>query len=112
MSIEQRGRAGRYLRYARRKAGLTQAQLADAAGVPQSVIGRIESGASTPRFDTLDRLLNACGYALEPAPRTGIGVDRTLIAPALAVSAEERARAAVEHARGVAAFREAAGVSS
>ena len=90
MSIELRGRPGRYLRYARRKSGLTQVELGERAGVPQSVVARIESGASMPRFDTLDRLLNACGYALELAPRIGVGVDRTLMEPALAVSALER----------------------
>lgn len=94
MSTRSRGRPGRYLRYARRKAGLTQTELGERAGVPQSVIARIESGASMPRFDTLDRLLNACGYALELTPRIGIGVDRTLMEPALEASAAERLEAA------------------
>ncbi len=108
MSIEQRGRPGRLLRYARRKAGLTQAELGERAGVPQSVIARIESGASTPRFDTLDRLLNACGYALELAPRIGVGVDRTLMEPALEVSARDRLEAAAAQSAALEEFRAAA----
>ncbi len=102
MSIKQRGRPGRYLRYARRKAGYTQAELAGRAGVPQSVIGRIESGASMPRFDTMDRLLNACGYGLELEIRAGAGVDRTLIEPLVAATPAHRAQLATEQARGVA----------
>ena len=111
MNIGQRGRPGRYLRYARRKAGLTQKDLGERAGVPQSVIARIESGASMPRFDTLDRLLNACGFALELSVRTGTGIDRTLIEPMLAVDPVARARLAADHALGVGAMREAAGRS-
>lgn len=34
------------LREARERAGMTQQQLADASGVPQSVISRIESGVT------------------------------------------------------------------
>ena len=110
MNPERRGRPGRYLRYARRKARLTQAELGERAGVPQSVVARIESGASMPRFDTLDRLLNACGYALELAPRIGIGVDRTLMEPLLAAAPGERGEYAADAARAVDELREAATV--
>ena len=59
------------LRRARRAASLTQAELADRAGVPQSTIGRIESGQAVPRVDMLSRLLALCGWDLraEAAPR-------------------------------------------
>lgn len=99
--MTNRGRPGRYLRYARRKVGLTQAELAIRAGVPQSVIARIESGASMPRFDTLDRLLNACGFSLELAPRVGLGVDRSMIEPRVAATPIDRAITAAEQARAV-----------
>lgn len=36
------------VREARRRAGLTQAMLAERAGVPQSTVSRIESDARTP----------------------------------------------------------------
>jgi predicted transcriptional regulator len=85
--------AGRVLRQARRRAGLTQRQLAEKASVPQSVIARIESRAVIPRVDTIDRLLEACGEGLESAPRPGRGVDRTLFK--LQLAPDERARVAV-----------------
>jgi predicted transcriptional regulator len=69
--------AARVLRQARRRAGLTQRELAGRAGVPQPQIARIESGAVIPRVDTLDRLLEACGEGLESHPRPGRGLDRT-----------------------------------
>lgn len=72
--------AGRALRAARRRKGLTQRALAEQTGVPQSTIGRIESGAVMPRVDTLDGLLKACDENLEAMPLLGVGVDRSLIA--------------------------------
>jgi transcriptional regulator with XRE-family HTH domain len=82
--------AGRMLREARRRAGLTQRQLAAKAGISQESIARIERGRADPRVKTLDRLLEACGYGLETMPRLGIGVDRTQIRERLTASMEER----------------------
>jgi transcriptional regulator with XRE-family HTH domain len=80
------------LRYARARAGLTQRELAARAGIPQPTIARIESRSTTPRVDTLDRLLRACGMALELDVRRGDGVDSTLIREVLALSEPHRAR--------------------
>ncbi len=71
--------SGRMVREARRRAKLTQRELAVKAGIPQATIARIERGRVDPRVGTLDRLLEACGYGLESMPRLGIGVDRTQI---------------------------------
>jgi len=49
---------------ARRKAGMTQRQVADAMGTTQSVISRIERGANVS-LETLDRYVSACGRQLE-----------------------------------------------
>jgi predicted transcriptional regulator len=84
--------AARVLRQARRRAGLTQRQLASLAGVPQPMVARIESGAVIPRVDTLDRLLEACGEGLESHPRPGRGLDRTVAREILRLSPPERAR--------------------
>ena len=84
------GAAARILRYARRRARLTQRVLASASGIPQETIARIESGTTQPRFDTLDRLLEAAGFELEVMPRLGVGVDRTLIASTLKLNPTER----------------------
>lgn len=56
--------AGNLLRMARAKRGWTQRQLAEAAGVPQSTIGRIESGAMQPTLPLLDRVVVAAGFDL------------------------------------------------
>jgi predicted transcriptional regulator len=92
------------LRYARRRAGLTQRGLADRTGVPQPAIARIERGAVAPRIDTLNRLLAATGDALELSPRIGDGVDRTLIQASLTMSPEERVRVAGRAGRNLATF--------
>ncbi|TME79228.1 MAG: helix-turn-helix domain-containing protein [Chloroflexi bacterium] len=99
--------AGRLVRYARRHAGLTQRALATRAGVPQPAIARIESGAISPRLNTLIELLAAADYTLELAPRTGEGIDRTLIRAALERSPEERIRSATEAARNLRAYLDA-----
>ena len=50
---------------ARVDAGLTQDALAARARTSQSAIARYESGAVTPSFATLTRLLSACGRRLD-----------------------------------------------
>ena len=96
---------GLFTATARRRAGLTQRALAERAGVPQSSIARIESGASMPRAGTLLQLLHAAGEELEAEPRLGIGVDRTLIRTRLAMTPAERGRALVAAAHALAALR-------
>jgi transcriptional regulator with XRE-family HTH domain len=91
--------AGRALREARRRAGLTQRALAGLAGVPQPTVARIESRAVTPRVDTLDRLLAVCGLTLVVAPRPGAGVDRSTIRALLELSPTERIRLAAREWR-------------
>ena len=90
--------AGRITRYARRRAGMSQRALARAAGVPQSTVGRIETGQLAPRIDTLDRILRAAGYALTIEPTAGIGVDRSQIRELLRLTPGQRARLAVADA--------------
>ena len=91
--------AGALLRESRLAAGLSQRDLARLAGVPQPTVARIESGAVGPRFDTLDRLLAACGKGLDVVPRPGAGVDRTQLRAMLALTPAERLRVAVQEAR-------------
>lgn len=91
--------ASTILRYARKKAGLSQRKLGRRAGVTQASIARIEAGETAPRFDTLDRLLTACGFELEPVPKRGIGIDKTIMDRLLDLTPSERARQAAEEAR-------------
>ena len=63
------------VRHAREGAGLTQVVLAQMSGTSQPTLAAYESGAATPRIDTLDRILTAAGYRLkleaEPIVRRG-----------------------------------------
>jgi uncharacterized protein len=87
------------LREARREVKLSQRALALVAGVPQPTVARIESGAVTPRVDTLDRLLAACGRTLMAGPMPGAGVDRTQMRALLRLSPGDRLRLAAREAR-------------
>jgi transcriptional regulator with XRE-family HTH domain len=80
---------------ARLQAGLSQRELARRSGVPQAAISRIERGLVSPRVDTLDRLLRACGKDVGLVVRPGTGLDRTLIRERLPLPVAERARLAV-----------------
>lgn len=98
------GTIARLVRYARRRAGLTQRALARLAGLPQPTIARIESGAVSPRMDTVERLLDACGMRLALEPRAGRGIDRTAIRELLRLTPAERLAAAVADAGALEAF--------
>lgn len=52
------------IRTARRRSGLTQAELARRAGVSQPVIARLETGGANPTIRTLERALRAAGHQL------------------------------------------------
>ncbi|GEM_PF-1229525 len=94
--------SSRILRYARRRAGLTQRELAGLAGMPQAAVGRIETGRVTPRVDTLTRLLGLCGCSLEVEHKRGVGVDGSLIRGLLELSDAERAQVAATSGRNLA----------
>ena len=58
-------RIGAHLRGVRRRADLSQRELAARSGVPLSTIARIEAGQTCdPRLSTLTRLVEAAGYRL------------------------------------------------
>ena len=93
------------LRYVRRRAGLSQRELAERAGSTQSAVSRIESGAVIPRFDTLTELVRACGAWIDLVPVLGEGVDRTLIRAIRWLPPEERLRRAAREAENVATLQ-------
>src|SRR5438552_18618337 len=97
--------AGATLSQARKRAGLTQRQLAKRVGVAQPVVARIERSWVVPRVDTLDRLLAACGESLESRPRLGAGLDRSVIRRLLALTPGQRARLAVREGRNLERIR-------
>ncbi len=97
--------AGRMVRYARRRGGMTQRELAAKAGIPQETIARIEKGRVDPRVGTLDRLLEACEFGLEAMPRLGIGIDRTQFSGLLRATPEERLAIGIADDRAMIEFR-------
>lgn len=98
-------RIGRELREARRRAGLTQRQLAERAGVPQPTVARIERGTVSPLVGTLQRLLLETGQELSVEHRLGEGVDRSLIKDRLRLTPVQRVQLAVAEARGMPRIR-------
>ncbi|HUG30528.1 MAG TPA: helix-turn-helix domain-containing protein [Candidatus Limnocylindria bacterium] len=93
------------VRYARRRSGLTQRELAARAGIPQETIARIEKGRVDPRVGTLDRLLEACEFGLEAMPRLGIGIDRTQFARLLRATPAERLAVGIADDQAMLEFR-------
>jgi transcriptional regulator with XRE-family HTH domain len=95
--------ANEVIREARRRAGLTQSELARRLDISQAAIAQLEAAGSNPTVDTLDRVLHATGHRLEVrAEPTPGGVDETLIARQLEMTAGERlsqAQAAYDEVR-------------
>lgn len=56
---------GDLVREARRRAGLTQRELAARAGTTQSSIARLETAQTNPSFDLVVRLIKLCGFRLD-----------------------------------------------
>ncbi len=80
---------------ARRRAGLSQRELARRSGIPQPSISRIERGLGSPTVNTLERLLRTCEMELEPVDLPGEDdVDWGRIRARLRMTPDERIRAA------------------
>lgn len=80
--------AGNLLKDARLRKGLTQQQVADAAGVPRSTIARIETGVMQPSIPTLDAILISIG--LELRLRLDVFDDHDRVLDRLAAANPER----------------------
>lgn len=100
---------GRAISQARRRAGLTQRELAKRTGLDQSAVARLESGRIVPRVDTLDRLLRACARRLEAVPIEGEGVDRSAIRALLRLTPTGRLKLAVREARNLSRLMRSSG---
>lgn len=71
--------AGSLLREARRRAGLSQRQLAQRSGTAQSVVSRIETGRTDPSTATLQALLAAAGCRLQAELEPLLVVDTHML---------------------------------
>ncbi|GAC1327931.1 MAG: hypothetical protein NVSMB13_14650 [Mycobacteriales bacterium] len=78
------------VRQARRRADLTQRELAERAGTTQSAIARLESGRTSPSFDAVLRLIKLCGYRLDVALDPYDGSDVAQAEALLKLPVEER----------------------
>ena len=87
------------VRWARKRAGMTQQELARGIGIPQPSIARIERGTVSPRTSTLIEILQATGHELVAEPRTPVGQqDRKAIRDRLALDVPRRTRQALGRA--------------
>ena len=77
------------IREARRRAGLTQAQLAARLGTTQAAVARLERPGANPTLATLQEAVSAAGHRLG-ARLVPSSVDDTLIASNLRRSPAER----------------------
>ena len=79
------------LRYARREAGFTQAELARRIGISQAAVAKLERPRANPTIATLDDALRATGRRLVLATEPlGSGIDETLVFEQLRLSPEQR----------------------
>jgi transcriptional regulator with XRE-family HTH domain len=93
------------VREARRRAGLSQRELAERAGTTQSAIARLETGRSTPSFDSVLRFVRLCGLDLDVMLVERDDSDWTQARELLALSPDERVRIGVRTANTMLAIR-------
>lgn len=95
------------VRRARRRAGLSQAELADRIGTTQSAISRWERGHEEPRLTRLAAILRACDLRATISFSHDDGVDRAQIRQQLAMNPEQRLASVVNVSRFVSEARRA-----
>jgi HTH-type transcriptional regulator / antitoxin HipB len=84
---------GELLAETRRRAGITQSELARRLGISQAAIAQLEQPRSNPRFATLERALRAAGAELViSSRRRAPATDESLIRRQLALTPEQRLR--------------------
>jgi transcriptional regulator with XRE-family HTH domain len=95
-------RAGDLIREARRRAGLTQADLAARLGTTQSAIARLERGGTEPSYERVDEAVGACGLDLVPQLLAADDADWSVASMNLAADPDtrvQRHQAALRFAR-------------
>jgi transcriptional regulator with XRE-family HTH domain len=93
---------GTLVREARRRAGLTQAELARRAGTTQSAVARVETGRTEPSLARVRELVRACGLELVPTIAPTHDSDWEVARANLRLSVDQRVRqhqAAIRFAR-------------
>lgn len=90
---------------ARTRAGLSQAQLGERAGIAQNAVARIENGRVHTSFETVRDLVRAAGFEPEITLRTGDDSLRTGVRQRMALRPAERIGRAVTDQRTLSRLR-------
>ncbi len=90
-------KAGALIREARKRAGLTQSELAHRLRTSQPLVARWESGSVDPLFETVLRAIRACGLDLSIGLAVYDSARDGLIDDRLALSPTQRSRSMVAH---------------
>jgi transcriptional regulator with XRE-family HTH domain len=98
---------GQVVREARRRAGLTQRELAERVGTTQSAIARLERGSTEPSYERVRRLVEACGFDLVPRIVEADDADWSVASVNLRLTPEARVRQHQAAVRFVRSGREA-----
>jgi transcriptional regulator with XRE-family HTH domain len=85
-------KGGRIIREARRRAGLTQTELAERADTTQSAVARWERGGAEPSFQRVVALIRACGFELLPQMRAVDDADWSVASVNLSATPDQRVR--------------------
>jgi transcriptional regulator with XRE-family HTH domain len=93
---------------ARRRAGLTQRELARRLGTHQPVIARWETGRTSPDFRTVVRAVRACGFDLSVGITPADDHDLALIRRELNLSPHQRLSGMVNAVRQLSRMAKAA----
>jgi len=83
---------GNLIREARRRAGLTQRELAERVGTTQSAIARLERGGTEPAYERVVEAVRACGLELVPQLVAADDADWSIASTNLAVGPDARVR--------------------
>lgn len=103
--------SGSLVREARKRAGLTQTELAERLGKTQSEIGRWERGDVKPSLETVRSVIRACGLEVTIGLAESDDSLTRPLARTRAMSPAERVRHAVGRARAARRIRTRAAAS-
>lgn len=88
--------SGNLIREARLRAGLSQVELGERTGKDRAQIARWERDAVSPPFETLRKLLRACGYDLATDLVEWDGTETDALEPYRDLTPSERIRVMLE----------------
>jgi transcriptional regulator with XRE-family HTH domain len=100
---------GQLIAEARKRAGLTQTELADRMGSHQSVVARWETGRTHPDFDTVVSVVRTAGFELGIALHHGDQHDLALIRRELTLLPHQRLSGMVDAVNKLNAMQATAG---